>query len=235
MVRSVSSGIRGVRRVFRTPLPKYRKNLLELPPLTSLLTSNERPKDFKQLKQEKLLTYKSYIPDNAKVPLLEALFNSSNDIETLLQIIDDNLDTMTSFYIAVSFEALDDFIHEYPESASTIIVAPEFKKLCTKALFKCRHFESDETLKTLKCLATLAMPEDLLIVQAVLQMTRHLINDYNISELNTLMNSLEKLKMSNIKGKTSLATALKRAIPLAKDRLIDGKYFTQEEDYERLT
>lgn len=234
MVRTTITGIKGTTRIIRSQIPRYRKNLAQLPPLTKLLTSQEKPPSLEVLRQQKLSIYKSFIPDNQKVPLLEAIFNPSNDLVTLLQIIDANLETMTSFYVGVSFEALYDAMQENPDKIATVLVSPEFKRLCVRALYKARHFESDETLKVLKCVSTMGLPEDTLIVQATLQMTRNLINDYNADELNTLMKALDRLKLkSNHDGK-SLALALKKAIPLAKERLFDMKHLANPEDQQRL-
>lgn len=228
--------LRAHRRTIRDHLPRYRKDLRHLPRLTGLLTDStlNESRQARDLRLKKLELYKSYIPDSTSPVLLEALFNPENNLDGLLRIIDENLETMTSFYIGVAFESLEDMIAEKLDRQATVAVSPEFKRLCTRALYKARFFECDEALKVIKCLSTLRMPENLLIVQAALQMTRNLINDFNIDELDTLRRALDRIPVTQ-EDTVSLLSVLKRAVPLAKSRLVEGRYFTKPEDYRRIS
>lgn len=215
---------RNLRYVVRTPrqrLPRYKVNVGRLPPLTKFLTHHEEDFDLRLLRQEKLNVYKQYLPVNQKPVLLEALLNTDQDIDQLLRVIDENLETMTSFYVGVSFESLDDTMRANPSYKSTVAVAPEFRRLCSKALYKMRFLEADEVLKVIKCLSTLNIPESALIVQATLQMVRHLINDFNDYELRTLSSSLNCMRLQSVSNK-SLLKILQTAIPVAQQRLVSS-------------
>lgn len=227
-------GLRGFTKIFRTKLPKYKVKLLELPPLTELLASSEEfigKNALGDLRQKKLNVYKSYLPVKSNTNLLDALHREDNDLNDILNIIGDNLNSMSSFYIAVSFEAIDDTLRAREGASDTVIVAPEFKRLCVRALYKMRFFESDEILKLIKCLSTLRFHENTLIVQAALEMARHLINDFNIKELDALNSALAQIKIKNSE-ESSLLMATRAAIPLAKRKLLEAKQFPL--DYELL-
>lgn len=219
-------GVRGVIRPIRTKLPQYKKNLQNLPPLTGLLTERVEEfvniKDFKSLRLRKLAVYKEYMPVKSNTVLLEALFNPENDIDRLLRIIDDNLSSMNSFYLGISFEALCDMVRFGSCEPATILVSPEFKTLCSKTLLKVRFFEADEVLKLVKCLSSLHIPENTLIVQAAFQMARHLINDFNFEELESLLESLQTFEVIQ-DDKKSLLIALKNSIPKAIKLLEEQK------------
>lgn len=214
---------RNARSIIRTPrseLPKYKRDLKDLQPLTGLLTSPEVEnigiEDALQLRRDKVQLYKMYMPVGSNSTLLEALFHEDNDIDKLLRVIDDNLDTMNSFYVGISFETLDDMMRVGLCDKSTVAVSPEFKRLCTRALYKMRFFESDEVMKLLKCLATLQVPEGTLIVQAALQMTRHYISEYNPQELECLQRTLKSFTTTQ-ETKKSLLLAIREAIPQAME------------------
>lgn len=214
-------GIRAQNRIYRTSIPMVKNNLKNLPNLTGLLVSREQPANLSeaiQIREQKLSVYKSFMPFNADTNLIEALFHPDNDIDRLLRIIDENLITMTSFYIGVSFEVIDDMLRANLCEKSTVFVSPEFERLCRKALFKIRFFEADEILKLIKCLSTLQVPESTLLAQAAFQMTRHLINDLNLEELESLSDSLNTFKIEQESDK-SLLVALIKAIPLAQEKL----------------
>lgn len=213
-------GIRGVTRLPRTELPRYKINIARLPHLTRLLTHPDN--DAIKLRIDKLNVYKQYLPVGSNTNLIEALFSPQNDIDKLLKIIDENLRTMNSFYIGVSFEVLDDMIRGKLCDPATIMVSPEFKNLCQKALFKVRFFEADEVLKLIKCLSSLKVPENTLLVQSSFEMTRHLINDFTVDELEALADSLDTFEPLEDKNK-SLLNALKSVIPVAREKLIEEK------------
>lgn len=222
-------GVRGVPKIFRTELPKYKVKMNKLPVLTDLLTQPEAPTSFeeeKNLRQDKLLVYKNYLPASSNTILLEALFHPDNHVDRLLEIIDDNLETMSSFYIGVAFEALDDMMRANPGIILTVSVSPEFKRLCTKALYKMRFLEADEVLKLIKCFSTLKIPENTLLVQAALQMARHLINDFNRDELESLHMSLEEFEPIGDESK-SLLISLKNVIPLVQKRQLEERQLTR--------
>lgn len=230
----IKRGARAVRKTIRTEVPRYQRNLRDLPPLTELLSDPNiaSKQSLNDIRRKKLETYLEYFPTNdRKTSLIEALFSPHNDFDQLLRIIDENLPTMTSFYIGLSYEVIDDMMAAKQCDPLTIAVAPEFQRLCERALLKIRHLEADETLKLLKCLSAVGVPEDALIVQATLQMTRHLINDYNIDELATLDTVLQRFKPV-MEAKTSLLIAIRRAIPLARRNLIAEKMFTTQEQLE---
>ena len=149
------------------------------------------------------------MPTNSKPVLLEALLNPENDVDKLLRIIDQNLETMTSFYLGVSFEALDDVIRYNNCDPTTVAVSPEFERLCAKTLIKVRFFEAEEVLKLIMCLSHLRLSENLLICQAALQMARHLINDFNRDESDTLVSCLDKFQIED--RDKSFIPALKEA------------------------
>lgn len=219
-------------KTIRTKLPKYKKNLARLPPLTDLLTRLDYTVDLKKIMNtrcEKLEVYKQYIPVGANTNYLEAIFHvDTNDSDRILEIIELNLETLNSFYLAVTFEALDDLM--FAELCEPLDFAQSrvFKELCTKTLYKIRFFESDEVLKLLKCISRIGIAEDTLIVQAALQMARHHINDYNIKELDMLMLTLTRFK-EIIEPSKSLLVALKVAIPKAKDRQFKEKLIDEEQ------
>lgn len=206
----ISRGLRKDHRIIRTKLPKYQINVSQVPPLTNLLT-NGNAENYLELRREKLEVYKKYIPARCNKNLLEALFDEKSDIDNLLNVISENLETMTSFYLGVSFEALDDMMRAKLCQPDTVAVSPEFRQLCTKTLYKIRFFEPDEILKLLKCASTLRLPEDILLVQAALQMAKNQINDYNLDELRTLSESLNSIKAVDAQGK-SLLVAMKKTI-----------------------
>lgn len=210
----------------RQKLPQYKRILGDLPPLTGLLTSQKVIEDAAKLRSEKLDIYLSYVPVGSNTNLLEAIFKADN-VDNLLSVIDANLITMTSFYIGISFEALDDIMRANLCDKATVAVAPEFRRLCSKAIYKMRFLEADEVLKLLKCLSTLKVPENMLIVQATLQMARNHINEFTIKELETLENAIDQFDLI-YKGRESLLLALKEAIPLAIDRQIEEKQFSEE-------
>lgn len=212
---------------FRTKLPQYKKILGDLPPLTGPLTNREPIEDPAKLRTEKLDTYLSYVPVGSNTNLLEAIFKA-DDVDKLLRIIDENLVTMTSFYLGLSFEALDDMMRANLCDPATVAVAPEFRHLCSKTIYKLRFFESDEVLKLLKCTATLRVPEDRLIVQALLEMARNHINDFTIKELKTLEESLQEFEPIR-KGRESLLLVLKDAIPLAIERQIEENQYADDD------
>lgn len=225
--------IKSVRKVFRTKLKPYKLDLGQLPPLTGLLTSATEAKEepgshalqsLNDLWSHKMEVYKAFLPVNQKPVLLEALFNPQNDIDTLLRVIDENLISMTSFYVATSFEALDDMMRHGQCDISTVAVSPELKRLCARTLYKIRFFEADEVLKLLKCLATIRLPEEVLLSQAAFQMARHLINDFNLNELRTLSDCLNAFTITD-NSKKSLLLALKDAIPTAMaNQIEEGQY-----------
>lgn len=175
--------MKGVRRIVRHNLPRSKIDLKKLPILTGYLTSREK-RDFREVKLE---VYKAYMPSNANHNLIEALLSPNNEVDRLLRIIDDNLTCMSSFYLGVSFEALDDLVRAQLCEPSTIVVSPEFKKLCTKSLYKLRYFEADEVLKVLKCLTSLNISQETLIYQATFKMTRELINHFEPHELEVVL------------------------------------------------
>lgn len=223
--KSYKRNIRVKPRIIRTKLPKYKINLNSLPPLTGLLTSNNQyigKESLDELRQKKLDVYKSYVPVNSNTNLLEALFRSDNNINDLLRLIDDNLYTMSSFYIGISFELLDDMMQSKQCEIETVMVAPEFRSLCNRTLYKLRFFEADEILKLVKCLSTLSVPEDSLILQGALQMCRHLINDFEIRELEALEESLSKIEAIE-EDKSSLLLSTLAIIPLVKEKHLKEK------------
>lgn len=229
-----SRGIKAEKKIFRTKLPRYKIDLGSLPPHSELLTQEEDPTvsdvhSHGQLMSEKLTVYKQFQPPGTKTILLEALFKPDNDVDQLLRIIDENLLTMSSYYIALSFEVLDDMMRFNPDTRSTIAVSPELKRLATRALYKLRYFEADELLRLIKCVSRLGMPEDTLLVQSALQMTRHLINDFEPDELKCLEKYLERFEVIDTSEKSLLA-AIKRAVPKAmqmqtplNQRLVESK------------
>lgn len=226
-------GIRAVKRIPRSEVPRYKKDLGKLPPLTQLLTNTDEVLEGNnaiRLRIEKLKVYKQYLPVGSNTNLIEALFNQENDIDRLLNIIDDNLETMTSFYLGVSFEVLSDMVEAKLCDPATIMVSPEFKKLCKKTLYKLRFFEADEVLKLIKCLSYLGLPENTLLVQASFTMTRHLINDFTIPELEALSASLDKFKPLQTDNK-GLLCALKSIIPAAKNRKLEEKQSSSMESH----
>lgn len=206
----ITRGLRRDHRIFRTKLPKYKVNVSQVPPLTELLT-NGNAEDFLELRREKLEVYKKYIPERYNKNLLEALFNENSNIDYLLNVISENIETMTSFYLGVAFEALDDMMRAKLCQPETVAVSPEFRQLCTKTLYKIRFFEPDEILKLLKCVSTLRLPEDILLVQAALHMARNQINEYNLDELRTLSESLNSIRAVDAQDK-SLLVAMKKTI-----------------------
>lgn len=217
--------IKAIKRIPRTELPRYKINLRNLPPLTELLTNPGDITDINvaiRIRVEKLNIYKKYLPVGSNTNLIEALFSPENDIDKLLRIVDDNLETMSSFYIGLSFEVLSDMVEGQLCDPDTILFSPEFKKLCKKTLYKLRFFEADELLKLIKCLSYLDIPENTLLVQASFNMTRHLINDFSEPELQALSVSLEKFKPIEDE-KIGLLNALKSIIPAAKNRLLEEK------------
>lgn len=235
-----SRGLRGRVKIFRQELPRYRKNLSKLPPLTKFLTQNMKPSSnklaaFNELRQEKLEIYKEYLPDRSNTNLIEALFHpDNNEIDELLRIIDHNLVTMNSFYVGVSFEVINDSIELDLCHPSTIAAAPEFKRLCEKSIYKLRFFESDELLKVIKCLVNVGVPEDTLIVQGTLQMIRHLINDFEIQELQALSAILDQVEPSKEPDvKKSLLPAIKRAIPISIQRKSELRMLPDDDSNER--
>lgn len=171
----------------RETLPRVKNNLKNLPRLTELLTSPPELRtleDAIKLRQSKLEVYKAYMPLDSNTVLIESLFNrQNNDLDELLRIIDNNLDSMTSFYLAVSFEVIDDFIRAQLGDPLTVAVSPEFRRLIVKTLYKLRYFEADEVLKLIKCLSSVEVPKDCLIMQGALKMARCLINDFDQNEL----------------------------------------------------
>lgn len=219
-------GLRAVRKLYRTQLPKYRLDFRTLPPLTKLLTDSELDQigmvDALQLRRDKIALYMKYLPTNSNTNLLEAIFNQDNDIDRLLRIVDENLETMTSFYVGVSFEAIDDMMRANLCDKSTVKASPEFRKLSEKALYKMRFLEPDEVLKVIKCLSTLQLPGESLLVQATLQMARHFIDDFSITELRCLDRELRNFSTSE-DARKSILLALSHAIPLAIQKRIDEK------------
>lgn len=224
---------RGIKRaqtiVMREKLPRYKKDTYNLPPLTDLMTKqldNIQLNEAIELRTKKLNTYKEYLPSGTNVNYLEALFNeNSNDIDQVLKIIDENLITLNSFHVAISFEVLSDLMEANLCDPMTIIVSPEFKRLCQRTIYKIRFFECDEVLKLLKCLSNLNTPEDTLLVQAGLQMARHHINDFNYDELVLLSRVLESFK-EIIEPSKSLLVMLKKIAPRARERQIKEKLYT---------
>lgn len=217
-------GVKKVTKITREKLPKYRNDLSKLPPLTKLLVkdidkSAERIATASKLRQEKLDIYKHYMPDRIDTNLIEALFaTDNNDIDKLLRVIDINLVTMNSFYVGVCFEVISDMIDLGLCESSTVAAAPEFKRLCEKTLFRLRFFESDDLLKLIKCLSKVGVTGDALIVQGALQMTRHLINDFEIEELEALETTLSRFECSDMNDKRSLLSAIRKAIPVTKQQ-----------------
>lgn len=187
-------GIRGVKKIIRERIPRYKVNLSDLPPLTEhLIDAQPRNsiEDIRYARIKKLETYTAYMPPATSKILLEALLNPDlNDIDQLLRIIDDNSSTMTSFYLGVSFEVIDDMIRDNLCDYATVAVSPEFKRLCAKTLYKLRFFEADEILKLMKCLSSIKISPDTLIYQAALKMARELINDFEVDELDKLLEIL---------------------------------------------
>lgn len=212
-------GIRSYQRIKRTVLPQYKRTLNELPQ-SDYLDNNDGIDNLADLWSKKLNAYKIYLPMTyvPKPVLLEAMYDSNNDIEASLRIIQDNLTTMTSFYIGNSFEVLHDQVLYNEEYKCTVLSAPEFRALCGKALYKMRFLEADELLKVSKCLSILGIQEDTLIVQSTLQMIRHSINDFSYNELKDLEYHLEKFDDLR-KTHTSLLAILKESIPLAQRKL----------------
>lgn len=204
----------------RTKLPKYQKDIYQLPQLTQLLTDGKSLKGLNELRIEKLAVYKSYLPADQNCTLLEALFHQNNNIDQLLQVIDANLETMNSFYVAVSFEVLDDMMRSKSCDVATVIVSPEFKRLCTRTLYKIRFFESDELIKIIKCLSSVQLLENSLLTQAALQMSRHMINDFDEGELEALSQALENMKVQE-QPRKSLIEAVKKAQQLLHRKRID--------------
>lgn len=214
-------GIRARQIIFRHKIPRYKKDLKNLPELTKLLVKPDNPQHIEDaigLRRQKLAVYKEYLPEKFNTNLIESLFHPDNDIDRLLRLIDEHLFTMTSFYLATSFEAIDDMMRANLCDPSTVRVSPEFEKLCTRTLYKIRFFEADEILKLVKCLSTLRAPENTLIVQAALQMARHLVNDFNGDELDTLTEALEHIEpaQAELEGK-SLLSLLKKVKSFKKE------------------
>lgn len=182
-------------RLFRDKLPKYKRDPGKLPHLTELLTQKESPPDlecFRKMKLEKLEVYRAYI--GKTTVLLDGLLNpDTDDGDKLLRVIDENLDAMTSFYLGVSFEALDDLIRAGLCQADTVLHAPEFRRLCSKTLFKLRYFDCDEVVKLIKCLAIVKLPSNSLLIQATYKMAQHLINDFCPNELEIVIDSMANL------------------------------------------
>lgn len=187
-------GLRGVQKVFREKLPQYQVNLRDLPPLNENLLNTEQCKSIEEVRErriQKLATYNAYIPVKTSKILLEALLNPDlNDIDQLLRLIDENLPTMTSFYLGLSFEVLNDMMRDKLCDHNTIAVSPEFKRLCTRTLYKLRYFEADEVLKLMVCLSNVQISEKTLIFQAGLKMARELINDFDPEELEIMLECL---------------------------------------------
>lgn len=231
-IKTFTRGVKGEEKIFRQTVPRYKKILSDLPPLTSLLTTKEAHEDASKLRSEKLDVYLSYVPIGSNTVLLEAIFKA-DDVDKLLRIIDENLVTMTSFYIGLSFEALNDMVEANLCDKATVAVAPEFRRLCSRAIYKMRFLEADEVLKLLKCLSTLKVPENTLIVQAVLQMARNHINDFTIKELKFLEEALGEFDLL-IKGRESMLLALMEAIPLALERQIEENQFADEDLPEKV-
>ena len=178
-----SSRYKSLVPIVRRALPKYKKDLRDLPPLTKFLVhdrrtenstncDNQEPTSLEDLWAKKLEILRAYLPIDSKPVLLEALFKPTDDVGSSLTIIGDNLPSMTSFYIATCFEILHDHVLYHDHKRHTILVSPEFRSLCHRSLFKMRYFEADEVLKVMKCLSILRLPEHSLIVQSALQMAQ---------------------------------------------------------------
>lgn len=212
----------GLVKTIRTKLPRYKLDVYKLP----IQSRNLLPiinKD-RTILLERLEIYKTYIPSNTSTVLLEALFNPNNDIDSLLNIIDINLPSMTSFYLALSFESLDNAIQLEFCHPETILVSPEFKRLCQRTIFRLRFFESDEIVKLIKCLAILGVQEDTFVMQASLQMAKYWINDYDSMELDVMQQSLARID-SGSKNSTRLLPCLYSSLSVAREKLIEaGNY-----------
>jgi hypothetical protein len=209
--------VRGVRKIFRQTLPKYKNNLMNLRSWQEMPNGDE-VSSLEGLWRNRTDYYKLYMPANQGHILLEALFNPNNDIDQLLRIIDENLPTMNSFYLATSFEALNDMMQMGQCDIDTVLVSPELKNLCERSLLKLRFFDADEVLKLIKCLSTMSVPEDTLIVQSALQIARHLINDFNPDELAELRQSLDQFRVTD-ESRKSLLIAMKQATTIKLNQL----------------
>lgn len=212
----------------RIPMPKYQNSLSRLEPLSDILIDG-RIDSLEENCRRKLELYKQYLPPNHNTVLLEALLGAK-DIDTLLMVIDENLESMNSFLLAVSLEALTDQVRLASASPETILVSPEFKRLSTVLLYKMRYFETDEVLKLLNCLNVLNVPGKKLISQCAFQMTRYLINSFNMKELRHLNELLSKFD-----NDTNLVSAIRKALPIAYKRQINEKMFVGKDDISRLS
>nr|CAD7260599.1 unnamed protein product [Timema shepardi] len=94
---------------------------------------------------------------------------------------------------------------------------PEFAKLCRKLKTQARTFNINETVDALKIISYMGVHSSSIIVQTLLQLIRHQVNDLSLQQIVFLEFVLKRMKSS------SLTDALRIALPLVFEAQLETK------------
>nr|CAD7401538.1 unnamed protein product [Timema poppensis] len=94
---------------------------------------------------------------------------------------------------------------------------PEFAKLCRKLKSQARTFNINETVDALKIISYMGVHSSSIIVQTLLQLIRHQVNDLSLQQIVFLEFVLKRMKSS------SLTDALRIALPLVFEAQLETK------------
>ena len=219
-----------------------------LKPVKSNLIS--RSSQLTEMKEKRLQLIKRYLPEGETDILSEAIIKSPN-IQTLLELIDMHSSVMNNRHLAEIFESFHDFARygkNYDNNSFQLLGSPQFKTICNCVVKRIKFFAPPDTLTILKALIYLQVSPQTFIMQSVLQMARHQINDFRLEQiifLDFLLNrkllnektqeeeihdSTAEISESKQKPIVPLVDALKLALPLVLQVKIESK----ELDFENL-
>ncbi|CAG2065479.1 unnamed protein product, partial [Timema podura] len=102
-------------------------------------------------------------------------------------------------------------------SKQEIMNTPEFAKLCRKLKSQSRTFNINETVEALKIISYMGVHSSSIIVQTLLQLIRHQVNDLSLKQIVFLEFVLKRMKSS------SLTDALRIALPLVFEAQLETK------------
>lgn len=103
------------------------------------------------------------------------------------------------------------------ESKKKILESKEFLLLCKSLKSQSRTLDTHETVEALKCVCYIGLPSESAIVQILLQLLRHQINDLNLHQIVFLEYILSKFETC------TLIEALKIALPIVFEAQLSVK------------
>ncbi|XP_045603661.1 uncharacterized protein [Procambarus clarkii] len=169
--------------------------------LTSVLPDN----DFVEENLENLL------PSQRQKHYSDILLTKIYECQTADEVFDiykQHREVMNVRHLLTTMRQLNDLVFQGVEDGAVLHEMEDFRDLCHEIYGSARRMEADELIEVLKYLCRLEVSPESKLIQCILQMLKHFINDLEVKQLMFLDFLLKKMPL------TALSDALLTAIPI---------------------